>query len=147
MPNAFQSLDDETYGPQFLHNILVVATKAGWAQQLGQWLFEQKGPRKLGIAAASAASACHAEGEMDLSDLSGLPHGQAVEVLDLEDLDAEDFDIVVAVGQPQLSDAWRSKFIFFPWQAAAEAQQQTEQLMQMIDEAKMRRACGAGTSC
>ena len=52
MPNVFQNLSDDTYGPQFLHNAVVISESSSAAQRAASVLFSCRGDRSIGVAAA-----------------------------------------------------------------------------------------------
>ena len=149
MPNAFQSLSDDTYGPQFLHNAVVISETAAAAERLAAVLASYRGDRSLGIAAA----VCSSERVDEPADLEG--YTVTIEAQELDDLAPEDFDIVIFLKRPDGSDrseildtAWTEKTIFRRWEPQAEkGEEQIQELMTKMDDVAMRRACGAGTSC
>ncbi|CAK9095704.1 unnamed protein product [Durusdinium trenchii] len=123
MPNAFQSLGDETYGPQYQHNVAVIALAAEAASTVAELLETRKMDRSIGV----VGSVLRPAPEM-LGDIPVFP---------LEDLDPCDFDIVLVV----------EKFLLVQVQAAEKINEQVDELLRKIDDAQVRRACGAGTSC
>ncbi|CAK9063408.1 unnamed protein product [Durusdinium trenchii] len=140
MPNAFQSLGDETYGPQYQHNVAVIALAAEAASTVAELLETRKMDRSIGV----VGSVLRPAPEM-LGDIPVFP---------LEDLDPCDFDIVLVVDAcldeadlPSKSDWTKEKFLLVQVQAAEKINEQVDELLRKIDDAQVRRACGAGTSC
>lgn len=148
MPNAFQSLGDDAYGPQFAHNVLVIAPSPALAKAAAAAVERRKKDRSLGLVAGVAPKSLFSRSlSRDDSD--------EISVVDLENLDPEDFDILVLLDADDLSDEFledwlRDKFMVLHWQAVKspeEMEKQVEELIERLDEAEMKAACGAGTSC
>ena len=149
MPNAFQNLSDDTYGPQFRHNALVIGEFATTTQQVASLLASGRGERSMGIAAAVIG----VEPAGPPPEVEG-PSAD-FEALQLDDLDPEDFDIVIVITGHDgcdrgevLDTAWTGRAFFKRWDPQpSKGQEQVRQLMEKIDDAAVRSACGAGTSC
>ena len=172
MPNAFGALGESAYGPQYRHNVAFLGGRgdaAGLAWMAEGWLRELRGARRLGTAAAAhggeggeppqAAADAMGEAGVDISEL---------EAAELEDLDPDDFDTVVALragGEAADADAdaeegwleaWRRQESFETWvlppsEDPAElrglVKAKVEELLDSFDTLEMKAACGAGTSC
>ncbi|CAE7454728.1 unnamed protein product [Symbiodinium natans] len=149
MPNAFQDLSDDTYGPQFLHNAVVISASVKTAQRIASLLASCRGERSMGVAAAVCSTEQAGEHAEHTEHAETEGHN-VIEAQDLEDLDPEDFDIVIYVGphgiDAMLEAAWTSKGIFRRWEESKE-EEQTKELLTKLDDVAMRSACGAGTSC
>eukprot|EP00435_Cladocopium_sp_Y103_P045558 s757_g13.t1 len=76
-----------------------------------------------------------------------------ISVVDLEELEVEDFDILILLDGDDSSEVleeWiRDKFMVLHWQVKSpeEMEKQVEELIERLDEAEVKAACGAGTSC
>mmetsp|Transcript_19754 Transcript_19754/g.37152 ORF Transcript_19754/g.37152 Transcript_19754/m.37152 type:complete len:154 (+) Transcript_19754:29-490(+) len=153
MPNAFQGLADDSYGPQYLHNVAVISTLASDAQRVASSIAAKKGDRSVGVAAAATGPIEGLAGDSSCT--------VEIDVCELDEIDADDFDIVIVIvrdssapDQAQvtsvesLDSAWTSKRICWQWDVeAVKIEHEIQELFSKIDDIAMRSACGAGTSC